>query len=102
MRKWGRGPRIAAVALGAMACALVFPSAVAAETLLSALAAAYRNNPQLNAERARVRLVLLDGREALTGELRSVGQDVVRLRADGEAHASAYARIGAVAEVIVG
>ena len=57
---------------------------------------------ELAADRARVRLVLLDGREALTGELRSVGQDVVTVRTDGEAPGTAYARIAAVAEVVLG
>jgi hypothetical protein len=57
---------------------------------------------ELAAERARVRLVLLDGGEALTGELRSVGQDVVTMRTDGDAPATAYARLGAVAEVVLG
>lgn len=67
MRKRVRGPRIAAVALGAMACALVFPGAAKAETLLSALAAAYRNNPQMNAERARVRALDEGVPQALSG-----------------------------------
>ena len=57
---------------------------------------------ELTAERARVRLVLLDGREAVAGELRSVGQDVVTVRTDGSAPATAYARTAAIAEVTMG
>jgi hypothetical protein len=57
---------------------------------------------ELAVERARVRLVVLDGREAVTGELRSVGQDVVTVRTHGEAPATAYVRIAAVAEVVLG
>ena len=57
---------------------------------------------ELAAERAVVRLVLLDGSEALAGELRSVGQDVVTVRTGGNAPASAYARIDAIAEVTLG
>ena len=41
---------------------------------------------ELAVERARVRLVVLDAKDAVTGELRSVGQDVVTVRTDGEAH----------------
>jgi hypothetical protein len=54
---------------------------------------------ELAAERVRVRLVLLDGSEAVSGELRSVGQDVVTVRTDGDTPATAYVRTGAVAEV---
>ena len=57
---------------------------------------------ELAAERARVRLVLLDGSEAVAGELRSVGQDVVTVRTDGSAAATAYARTEAIAEVTMG
>ena len=57
---------------------------------------------ELGAERARVRLVVLDGEDAVTGELRSVGHDVVTVRTDGEAQATAYVRIAAVAEVALG
>ena len=57
---------------------------------------------ELAAERARVRLVLLDGSEAVAGELRSVGQDVVTVRTDGSAPATAYARTEAIAEVTMG
>jgi hypothetical protein len=57
---------------------------------------------ELASERARVRLVLLDGSEAVAGELRSVGQDVVTLRTDGQDPATAYARTDAIAEVTLG
>jgi hypothetical protein len=56
----------------------------------------------LAAERARVRLVVLDGGEVVSGELRSVGQDVVTLRTDGEAHASAYVPTSVVMEAVLG
>jgi hypothetical protein len=56
---------------------------------------------ELAAERARVRLVVLDGTEAVTGELRAVGQDVVTLRIDGQPQATAYVRTAAVAEVVL-
>ena len=57
---------------------------------------------ELAAERARVRLVLRDGSEAVSGELRAVGQDVVTVRTDGDAAATAYVRLGALAEVALG
>ena len=56
----------------------------------------------LAAERARVRLVVLDGGEVVTGALRSVGQDVVTVRTDGEVPASAYVPASAVMEVVLG
>jgi len=57
---------------------------------------------ELASDRAHVRLVLLDGREAVAGELRSVGQDVVTVRTDGDTAATAYARTDAIAEVTLG
>jgi hypothetical protein len=57
---------------------------------------------ELAAERARVSLVVLDGSDVVSGELRSVGQDVVTLRTDGEAQASAYVPTSAVVEVALG
>jgi hypothetical protein len=56
----------------------------------------------LAAERARVRLVVLDGGEVVSGELRSVGQDVVTLRTDGETQASAYVPTSVVMEAVLG
>jgi hypothetical protein len=56
----------------------------------------------LAAERARVRLVVLDGGEVVSGELRSVGQDVVTLRTDGEGQASAYVPTSVVMEAVLG
>jgi len=57
---------------------------------------------ELATERARVTLFLLDASEAVTGELRSVGQDVVTVRTDGEDRGAAYLRTDAVAEVALG
>jgi hypothetical protein len=57
---------------------------------------------ELATDRARVRLALLDGRDAVAGELRAVGTDVVTLRSDGEGNPMAYVRIGAIAEVTAG
>ena len=45
---------------------------------------------ELAAERARVLLVSADGRDAVAGELRAVGYDVVTVRTDGDAPATAY------------
>ena len=56
---------------------------------------------ELAAERARARLVVLDGTDAVTGELRAVGQDVVTVRIDGQPPATAYVRTAAVAEVVL-
>ena len=56
---------------------------------------------ELAVERARVQLVVLDAKDVVTGELRSVGQDVVTVRTDGEATATAYVRTGALAEVVL-
>jgi hypothetical protein len=57
---------------------------------------------ELATERTRVRLFVLDGSDAVSGELRSVGQDVVTTRTDGEARGLAYVRTAAVAEVALG
>ena len=54
---------------------------------------------ELATDRARVRLVVLDASDAVSGELRAVGQDVVTIRTDGEARGTAYVRADAVAEV---
>ena len=56
---------------------------------------------ELAVERARVQLVVLDTKDVVTGELRSVGQDVVTVRTDGEATATAYVRTAALAEVVL-
>jgi hypothetical protein len=56
---------------------------------------------ELAAERARARLLLLDGNDVVTGELRSVGQDVVTVRTEGEPPALAYVRTTALAEVVL-
>ena len=57
---------------------------------------------ELAAERARVLLVPADGAESVAGELRSVGQDVVSLRTDGEPPGTAYVPLSAIAEVALG
>jgi hypothetical protein len=57
---------------------------------------------ELATDRARVRLFVLDGSDAVSGELRSVGQDVVTIRTDGEARGLAYVRTAAVVEVALG
>ena len=54
---------------------------------------------ELAGDRARVRLLVLDASEAVSGELRSVGQDVVTIRTDGEGRGTAYVRADAVTEV---
>lgn len=53
----------------------------------------------LAGERPRVRLVVDGGSEALAGELRSVGADVVTMRLDGERGGTVYVRLGSVREV---
>jgi hypothetical protein len=57
---------------------------------------------ELAADRARVRIVTHGAGEVVAGELRSVGQDVVTVRSDGEAAGTAYLLTRAVAEVVVG
>jgi hypothetical protein len=57
---------------------------------------------ELAADRARVRLLVLDASEAVIGDLRSVGHDVVAVRTEGEAAGVAYVRTDAVAEVALG
>jgi hypothetical protein len=52
------------------------------------------------AERAGVLLVLADGDDAVTGALRSVGQDVVGVRLAGAAAVTAYVPVGAIVEVV--
>ena len=46
--------------------------------------------------------VVLDASDAVSGELRSVGQDVVTIRTDAEARGAAYLRTDAIAEVSFG
>jgi len=53
----------------------------------------------LTEERTRVLLVPMDGLDAVAGELRAVGQDVVTIRTDGEPPVTAYVPSGAIAEV---
>lgn len=67
MAKRSRGPRLAVFACAATAGMFLSPSILAAETLNSALAAAYRNNPQLNAQRAQVRVTDENVPQALSG-----------------------------------
>src|SRR5262249_6187845 len=56
---------VAATAAVALACAL--PAAALAETMESALAYAYQNNPQLNAQRAQARSTDENVPQALSG-----------------------------------
>ncbi|MFL6204713.1 MAG: hypothetical protein ACJ739_05130 [Acidimicrobiales bacterium] len=57
---------------------------------------------ELAAERARVTLFVFHPGEAVSGELRSVGQDVVTVRTGGEAPGAAYLRVDGIAEVALG
>ena len=57
---------------------------------------------ELAADRARARLFVLDASDAVSGELRSVGQDIVTIRTDSEGRGAAYVRTDAVAEVALG
>jgi hypothetical protein len=54
---------------------------------------------ELAAERQRALLVLRGGSEAVSGELRSVGRDVVTVRTDGEPAGTAYVPLVAIVEV---
>jgi hypothetical protein len=56
---------------------------------------------ELAAERGRALLVTTGGTEAVTGELRAVGRDVIAVRLDGDPPAMAYLRAAAVAEVVL-
>jgi outer membrane protein len=58
---------LAAIALAAGAALCLSPAGAIAETLNGALAAAYRNNPQLNAQRAQVRVTDENVPQALSG-----------------------------------
>ena len=55
----------------------------------------------VGAERPRVLVVTTVDDEGLAGELRSVGRDVVTVRLDGPARATAYVPIGTIAEVAI-
>lgn len=54
---------------------------------------------ELAVEQVRVLLVSADGAESVAGELRTVGQDVVTVRVDGEPPATAYVPLRAITEV---
>lgn len=54
---------------------------------------------ELASERCRAQLVARGATEAVAGELRSVGQDVVTLRTDGDPSGMAYLPLRAIAEV---
>jgi hypothetical protein len=56
---------------------------------------------QLAAERARVRLVSVDGGDAVIGEVRAVGYDLVTVRTDADPHTTAYVPAAAITEVVV-
>lgn len=57
---------------------------------------------ELAVERPRVLLVATDGMDGVAGELRAVGYDVVTVRTEGDPPASAYVRLAALAEVVLG
>ncbi len=61
-RHWG-----SAIAIGALACAAAAGASARADTLTSALALAYRNNPSLNSQRASVRATDENVPQALSG-----------------------------------
>jgi len=55
----------------------------------------------LAAERAAVLLVMAGGDDAIAGALRSVGQDVVGVRAADAPAVTAYVPVGAIIEVVI-
>lgn len=57
---------------------------------------------ELTAERARVVIVTGDGADAVVGELRAVGYDVVTIRTDADPPGAAYVPVAAIAEVALG
>lgn len=57
---------------------------------------------ELAADRERVLLVTAHGDDAVSGQLRSVGQDVAVVRTDAERPATAYVPIAAIGEVTIG
>ena len=68
--------RISVYAVSILLCAT---APVRAETLVDAIADAYRNNPQLQAQRADVHTVIVDGR-VVKHEHRLVDADLARAR----------------------
>ncbi|HZA00552.1 MAG TPA: hypothetical protein VE575_17465 [Acidimicrobiales bacterium] len=56
---------------------------------------------RLAAERTSVVLVVGDGSDAVAGELRSVGQDVVLVRPEGDPRSTTYVPLGAITEVVL-
>jgi len=98
----GRGREVV-IALGSVASVRTLPGAAAvtgdrrvAGTLTVADVVA-----ALAVERERVRLVTVDG-EAVSGIVRSVGQDVVVVGGVGDPPAAAYVAVGAISELFVG
>jgi outer membrane protein len=63
----GRKPWASAVALGVISCAAWMAAPAHADTLVSALVQAYRNNPSLNSQRAAVRAADENVPQALSG-----------------------------------
>ena len=57
---------------------------------------------RLAAERERAMIVMRRGDQPVIGELRSLGQDVVVVRAEGAEHTTAYVPIAAITEVSLG
>jgi hypothetical protein len=56
----------------------------------------------LAADRERALVVSLDGGDAVAGELRAMGRDVLVVRVEGEAPSVAYLPLSAVGEVVLG
>ncbi|HLM64643.1 MAG TPA: hypothetical protein VK306_10130 [Acidimicrobiales bacterium] len=56
----------------------------------------------LAAERERALVVTLDGGDAVAGELRAMGRDVLVVRVDGDAPSTAYLPLSGVGEVVLG
>lgn len=57
---------------------------------------------ELLADRVRVHLVVGDGRDPVSGTLRSVGQDLVTVRGDGPDQGLSYVPLRAVVELVLG
>lgn len=57
---------------------------------------------ELAADRERVLVVTLTGDDAVSGRLRSVGQDVVVLRTEADQPGTAYVPLAAIGEVTIG
>jgi hypothetical protein len=96
------GSGAAFVALAAVSSVRVMPGSATAPTGDRAVRTGLRLAEVLAglaAERERVRIVALDGGDAIAGSLRSVGLDVAVVRLDGRDPATAYVPIPAITEL---